>query len=129
MKRMIRVARRLMKRSNSDQRGMALLLTLILMGLGMLLLVPLLSFMATGLNTTYQVFDPKARELYAADAGVREALWRIRSQDVYPLPAENSVITTSANGSGLSENGDNITFQISSLELSANTTGSDNLTA
>jgi hypothetical protein len=42
MKRMIRVARRLMKRSNSDQRGMALLLTLILMGLGMLLLVPLL---------------------------------------------------------------------------------------
>ena len=60
--------------------------------------------MASGLNGTYFVFDRKADELYAADAGIREAIWRIRNQETYPLVLSGN-ITTSVNEVPLNENG------------------------
>lgn len=59
------------------EKGQALLLVMIFMLVGGLIIAPLLGFMSTGLITS-QVFEKKADELYAADAGVEDALWQIR---------------------------------------------------
>jgi hypothetical protein len=61
-----------------DEKGYALILVLILLLLGSLLIPPLLGYMATGLKTGL-VYEKKTNELYSADAGIEEGLWRIKS--------------------------------------------------
>ncbi len=73
--------------NKSDEKGQALLLVLILLLVGSLIITPLLSYMSTGLKTG-QVYEKKTDELYAADAGIEDALWRIQydylgNYDVY----------------------------------------------
>jgi len=67
---------RLLQQGHWEQQGMAMILALITLTLGTLLIVPVLSYAATGLKTT-TIYERHARELYAADAGVESALWNL----------------------------------------------------
>jgi hypothetical protein len=66
-----------------DQKGQVLILTLILLVVGGLILTPLLGLMSTGLLAG-QVYEKKMSELYAADAGVEDAIWRIMYESIPP---------------------------------------------
>ena len=75
--------------NRKGERGYTLVLVLIFMLLGFLIIAPLLAYMSTGLMTG-MVFERKTNELYAADAGVEDALWQIM-QDVPALPKEGDL--------------------------------------
>lgn len=66
------------------EKGYALLLVLILSLVGTLIITPLLGFMSTGLIAG-QVHEKKMHEIYAADAGVENAFWHIKT-DASELP-------------------------------------------
>jgi hypothetical protein len=66
-----------MRRIIEDEKGHALLLTLILLLISGLIIAPLLSFMGTGLIVG-EVHERRTAELYAADAGVEDAVWTIQ---------------------------------------------------
>jgi len=66
-----------LNKSRRDEKGQALILVLILLLVGSVIIASLLGFMSTGLIAG-QVYEEKADELYAADAGVEDALWQIR---------------------------------------------------
>jgi len=55
-----------------------LLLALVFMLLGTLIVTPLLSHMSTGLKTQKDVYEKRMAELYAADAGVEDAIWQLK---------------------------------------------------
>jgi len=63
------------------EKGQALVVVLILMVLGGLLIVPCLNYTATSLNTG-QVHKETVALIYAADAGVGDALWGIKNETV-----------------------------------------------
>jgi hypothetical protein len=58
------------------EKGHGLDLVLVLLGVGGLIMAPLLGLMGTGLLAG-QVYENKTDELYAADAGVDDAVWKI----------------------------------------------------
>jgi len=60
-----------------DERGQAMVLALILLLIGGLICAPLLAHMGTGLIAG-EVYESRAAELYAADAGVEDAIWKIQ---------------------------------------------------
>jgi len=62
-----------------DEKGRVMELVLILLTVGGLVLAPLLGLMSTGLLAG-QVYEMKTDELYAADAGVEDAVWKIDNQ-------------------------------------------------
>ena len=66
------------KRLIRDEKGAALVLTLVLLLVGGLIVAPLLGFMGTGIIAG-EVHEKRMDELYAADAGVEDALWRIQN--------------------------------------------------
>jgi len=68
---------KLLKRILKNEAGQALAMALIMLALGGLLVVPTLSFMTTNLTANRQI-DRKNLELYAADAGVEDALWNMK---------------------------------------------------
>ena len=59
-----------------NEQGQALIFALIMLAVGSLIVVPLLAFMSTGLMAA-QTVEEKMNELYAADAGVEDALHEI----------------------------------------------------
>ena len=61
-----------------SEEGYALLLALILLLVGSLIITPLLGFMSTGLIAS-QVHEKQTMELYAADAGVEDAIWKMQT--------------------------------------------------
>jgi hypothetical protein len=70
------------KRAIRDEKGAGVLaLVLVLLVVGGLILTPLLGLMSTGLMAG-QVYEKKTDELYAADAGVEDAIWRIQTNDL-----------------------------------------------
>jgi len=73
------------KRAIEDERGAALALALVLLVIGGLILTPLLGLMSTGLLAG-QVYEKKTQELYAADAGVEDAIWMIKFE---PAPSDS----------------------------------------
>jgi len=85
--------KRTLNKSIRDEKGQALILALILLLIGGLIIAPLMGFMSTGLIAG-QVFEKKMDGLYAADAGVEDALWKIKNDppatypDSYELPAD-----------------------------------------
>jgi hypothetical protein len=90
------------------EKGQALVLAVILLLIGGLIAAPLLAYMGTGLITG-EVYEKRTAELYAADAGVEHALWKIKSGNLCPgsLPQSynvsvngRSVAVTIANGAG-----------------------------
>lgn len=58
------------------EKGMAMVMALIALALGMLLIVPTLSYVSTGVKAA-SVYKGVTSELYAADAGVEYALWSL----------------------------------------------------
>jgi hypothetical protein len=74
------------KRLIRDEKGQTLILVLILLAVGALIIAPLLNYMGTGLISG-EVYDKKTDELYAADAGAEDAVWKIQNQvdEVYYL--------------------------------------------
>ena len=60
-----------------DEKGHAMVLTLIMLLIGGLVSAPLLDHMGTGI-VTGEVYEVKTAELYAADAGVEDAMWNIQ---------------------------------------------------
>jgi hypothetical protein len=67
------------KKIARDETGRVMELVLILLTVGGLILAPLLGLMSTGLLAG-QVYEQKTDELYAADAGVEDAVWKIDNQ-------------------------------------------------
>jgi hypothetical protein len=76
------------KRLIRDEKGQAMILAVILLLVGGLAVSSLLSYMGTGLFVG-QVYEGRVAELYAADAGVEDAVWKIQNQDGY-LPCSPS---------------------------------------
>jgi hypothetical protein len=60
-----------------EEKGEILLPTLLFVLLGFIMIIPLVSFMGTGLKTG-MIFKQKAETLYSADAGVEDAIWKIK---------------------------------------------------
>jgi len=83
-----------------DEKGQVMILVLILLVVGGLIIAPLLSYMGTGLIVG-QVFEKKMDGLYAADAGVEDAIWKIMNDppatypDSYELPADVNEMSVS----------------------------------
>jgi hypothetical protein len=71
----------IMKGLVKGQKGQALVAALIVLVIGGLILTPLLGLMGTGIKSG-QVFEQKVDETYAADAGVEDAMWHIRNNDI-----------------------------------------------
>ena len=68
-----------MKRLIRDEKGAAMVLVLVLLILGGLIVAPLLAHMGTGI-VAGEVYERRTAELYAADAGVEDAMWNIQHQ-------------------------------------------------
>jgi hypothetical protein len=82
--------KRLLSRLKKDERGQVLIIALVFMLLGSLIVTPLLSHMSTGLKTEKEVYEKRMDELYAADAGVEDALCQLQQT----TPDPNKVPTT-----------------------------------
>jgi len=76
--------RRLSKVIKSES-GQALPIVLVLLVLGGLLVAPCLSYAATSLNSG-GVIEKNTKGLYAADAGIEDALWKLKTPDSYSYP-------------------------------------------
>ena len=84
------IMKTIVKRLARDEKGAALVMVLILLLISGLIIGPLLSYMGTGLITG-EVYETRTAELYAADAGVEDAVWRIQNQ-VGQLPCNPSMV-------------------------------------
>ena len=71
---------KLLRRMLQNEAGQALPMALILLLLGGILIIPTLTLATTNLKAT-QVIDQHTRELYAADAGIEDALWYLQSEN------------------------------------------------
>ena len=78
------------------EQGKVLIMVLILLVVGGLVLTPLLGLMSTGLISG-QVYERKTAELYAADAGVEEAIWRIQTENITFVDDEASLDSITVN--------------------------------
>jgi len=67
------------------EAGLVLPLVLAMMALGSLVMVPLLNHAATTVNTG-KLFEEKTKGIYAAGAGVEDALWKIKNDTPASLP-------------------------------------------
>jgi hypothetical protein len=70
-------------RLSSGQSGQALILVMIFLLLGSLTLVPTLTHISTALKTG-QTYEQNTNELYTADSGIEDALWRIKYDYMSP---------------------------------------------
>lgn len=61
---------------NKKEKGFALILVLVFMVIGVLIILPVITYSTTGINTG-EVYTNKAETLYAADAGIEDAKWQI----------------------------------------------------
>jgi hypothetical protein len=66
------------QRLAKGEKGQVIVLALILLLISGLIAAPLLSFVGTGVLTG-QVYETRTAELYAADAGVEDAIWKIEN--------------------------------------------------
>jgi len=80
----------------ADEAGQALILVLIFLLLGSLTLVPALDQIGTALKTG-RAYENKTNELYAADAGVDDAIWQVKYNGLEALfesPNYNYIFST-----------------------------------
>jgi hypothetical protein len=76
-----RVAKDRIRSVKDEQRGYVYILALIFMVIGALMIPPLLDFMGTGVWSG-PIFEQKTDELYACDAGVDDAIWQIKYENL-----------------------------------------------
>ena len=69
----------IVKRLVRGEKGQTMIMALVLLAVGGLIIAPLLAYMSTGLISG-EVYNRRTAELYAADAGVVDAVWKIRHQ-------------------------------------------------
>lgn len=74
---MKKIKRFLASRLSPGEAGQALILVLIFLVLGSLTLVPTLTHISTALKTG-EIYEESTNELYTADAGIEDGLWRIK---------------------------------------------------
>jgi len=77
----------IVKRLVRDEKGAALVLVLILLLIGGLITAGLLSHMGAGLLAG-EIYERRTDELYAADAGVEDAIWKIQNGEVTICPGQ-----------------------------------------
>jgi hypothetical protein len=77
----------IMKAVTRGQEGNVLVIVLVLLVVGSLILAPLLGLMGTGVLAG-QVYENKTDELYAADGGVEDAIWKIENDQLDSYPYE-----------------------------------------
>jgi len=82
--------KRIFNKLRRDEKGQALIIALILMLVGGLIIAPVLAYVGSGLKIGKEVHEERMMELYAADAGVEDALWQIKQ----PTPDPNKVPST-----------------------------------
>jgi hypothetical protein len=82
-----------------NEKGQAMVLVVILLLVGGLIVSSLLSYMGNGLLNG-QVYERRTAELYAADAGVEDAVWKIQNREVVFCPGNptHSYNITDVNG-------------------------------
>jgi hypothetical protein len=80
------LSRKLLYKLHHQQKGQALFLTLVLVLVAGLLLVPMAGILATGARSDLP-YKTKTDEIYAADAGIQDARWKIKYDH---LPANYS---------------------------------------
>jgi hypothetical protein len=76
-----RLMKRTLKKLIRDEAGQALIIVLVLMLVGGLIIAPLLSHVSSGLKTGKMVYEERMYGQYAADAGVEDALYKIKVDD------------------------------------------------
>jgi hypothetical protein len=69
-----------LKKVNGEQ-GQTLVMVIILLLVSSIVVVPLLQFMGTGIKAS-NIHENKMNELYAADAGIEDAKWQIKSGNI-----------------------------------------------
>jgi Tfp pilus assembly protein PilX len=75
---------RYIHKRKADEAGQALILVLVLLALASLIIPALLSFISTGTKTN-STYSTKTAELYAADAGIQDGTWQIKSDNINNL--------------------------------------------
>jgi len=86
--------KRILQKIIRGQKGQTLPIVLVLMLLGGLLIVPTLNYASSTLRINQQVYETKTQALYAADAGIEDALHKIATDTVgetmpYPIADVN----------------------------------------
>jgi hypothetical protein len=67
------------------EEGVTLLVVLLMMTVGSVLIIPTLDFVSTSVQTG-EVFEEKLEGLYAAEAGVEDALWKMANDKPSSFP-------------------------------------------
>jgi hypothetical protein len=112
----------ILKKLARDEKGAAMVLALVLLLVSGLIAAPLLSHMGSGLLTG-EVYETRTTELYAADAGVEDALWGIQEQEFSICPGNPSY-----NYSIPDVNGKNVDINVTAISYYEDDEGASNLT-
>jgi hypothetical protein len=83
-----RSARRILNHQKVTQKGSTFILVMVCLLFALMVIIPLLGFAFTGVNTG-QVAERKSAEIYAADAGIEHAFWQISYDSIKNLPGYN----------------------------------------
>jgi hypothetical protein len=75
------------KNLTGDEKGATLIIALILLLIGGLISAALLGHMGSGIRAS-QVYERRTAELYAADAGVEDAIWKIQHGETPVCPGD-----------------------------------------
>jgi len=116
------------KNSIEDEKGAALIIALILLLIGGLISAALLDHMGSGILAG-EVHERRTAELYAADAGVEDALWRIQHGETPVCPGDPywSYNITDVNGKELQVSieylPDEGTYKINSIAITDSISG------
>jgi hypothetical protein len=78
------------RRLASGQRGMALPSVLIVMAIGSLLLVPCLNYVSDNVRIA-KAFENRTMALYAAEAGVEDAFWKLKFDEPSSFPCSYDI--------------------------------------
>ena len=115
------------------EKGQALILVLLMVTVGSLIIVSLLGFIGTG-SKSEAVSLKKTNELYAADAGIQDAVWQIKYDHILNFtspsaysPYDFSTVWTDP--SVTTVNGQNVTATIQNDWVVSNFTAPDVTTA
>ena len=68
-------------KAKGGQRGYVYILVLVFMAVGALMIPPILEFMGTGVGSN-PIFEQKTDEIYACDAGIDDAIWQIKYENL-----------------------------------------------
>lgn len=114
---MVKVMKTALNKLMRTEQGQALPIVLILLLLGGLIISPFLGYMGTGIKAG-MVHETRMEELYAADAGAEDALWKIKYDQI---PAVLPYSLATINGKTVTVDIDTV-WLLAGLESPANGT-------